>query len=280
VDGLVGGEMGQDAGASRLSAGQQLAAEERDALAHAHQAVAAGVTVQGRTGRRIPSTTVVGHLDFEFVGQVTDSQGYWQSLVHPVDSTDRAGTAHRPREGAEALPLGLFQVDTDRRVIYTNDRLHQIIGMGPAENVADQLANIVAADQPLWGQALEAVLDGGHDGDVEVRLQPPGSDHQRLCTMGQRIADAHALDVTIAAGTVGLRASIGVAWTRAVNTDADTLVGQADAAMYESKRQDEGRPVLFHPSLRTSAAGPSSSSVGAVARGSADDEEDAIATAG
>jgi predicted signal transduction protein with EAL and GGDEF domain len=69
-------------------------------------------------------------------------------------------------------------------------------------------------------------------------------------SLGRRIADALGRDVTIASGTVELRASIGVSWTNAISTSADTLVGEADAAMYESKRQDMGRPVLFHPSLR------------------------------
>ncbi|HLY82316.1 MAG TPA: diguanylate cyclase, partial [Acidimicrobiales bacterium] len=286
---------------------------------------------------------------------------------------------------AEALPLGLFQVDTDRRVVYTNDRLHQIIGEPPATTVDDQMVNIVPEDRPLLREAIDAVLDDGRDGEVEVHLQLPGSGSRTLCTLslralttdagevsgaivcvadvtesarmrnelqrhatldpltechnrrsimstldaslahhteawpgtavifvdldrfkpvndafghaagdelltvvadrlrgivraddmvgriggdeflivcpgvkaadetmtlGGRIADALGHDVTLVSGTIGLRASIGVAWTRAINTGADALVGEADAAMYESKRLGMGRPVLFHASLR------------------------------
>ena len=292
---------------------------------------------------------------------------------------------------AEALPLGLFQVDTNRGIIYTNDRLHQIIGKSLETTIDDQLANVLPEDQLKMRQAFDAVLDHGFDGDIEVRLQPPGDELERLCTMslraltsdsgqvsgaivcmadvtdsgrmrnelerhatldpltechnrrsimsaleatlgrhsdvwpgaavifvdidrfkpvndmfghaagdelltvvaerlrgtvraddivgriggdeflvvcprvreaeetmslGRRIADALGRDVTIASGTVELRASIGVSWTNAISTNADTLVGEADAAMYESKRQDMGRPVLFHPSLRKAVDAP------------------------
>jgi PAS domain S-box-containing protein len=96
---------------------------------------------------------------------------------------------------AEALPLGLFQVDTDRRIIYTNDRLHQMIGEPPATTVDDQMVNIVPEDRPLLCQALDAVLDHGRDTEVEVRLQPPGANHQRLCTMSLRALTTDAGEV-------------------------------------------------------------------------------------
>jgi diguanylate cyclase (GGDEF)-like protein/PAS domain S-box-containing protein len=297
---------------------------------------------------------------------------------------------------AEALPLGLFQVDTDRRIVYTNDRLHQIIGKSLAVTVDEQMVNVVSEDRPLLHEALTAVLDRGLDGEVAVRLQPQGDGHQRLCTLslralttdtgvvsgaivcvadvtesaqmhnelerhamldpltechnlrsimsalavtldthsetwpgtavifvdidrfksvndtfghaagdelltvvadrlrrtvraddivgriggdeflvvcprvraaeetmtlGQRLSEALRHDVNIASGTISLRASMGVAWTKGINADADALVGEADAAMYESKRQDMGRPVLFRPSLRNTAGAPTSSSL-------------------
>jgi diguanylate cyclase (GGDEF)-like protein/PAS domain S-box-containing protein len=316
---------------------------------------------------------------------------------------------------AEALPLGLFQVDTVRRIVYTNDRLHQIIGKSRAATVDEQMVNLVPEDRPLLVQALDAVLDDSLDGEVTVRLQPPGPGHQRLCTMtlraltaetgevsgaivcvadvtestqmhnelarhamldpltechnlrsimsalkialdahseawpgtavifvdvdrfkfvndtfghaagddllmvvadrlrstvraddivgriggdeflvvcprmkaaketmtlGRRIAAALKRDMSIATGTLGLQVSIGMAWTRTINTDADTLVGEADAAMYESKRQDQGRPVLFHPSLRNTAGEPTPLSPRTATRGSAGDSEGLLPATG
>jgi diguanylate cyclase (GGDEF)-like protein/PAS domain S-box-containing protein len=345
--------------------------------------------------------------------------GYVVAEMADISDEMAALEAVRAREQlldrlAEALPLGLFQVDTDRRVIYTNDRLHQIIGAPPAPTIDDQMEHIVPADRPLLRQALDAVLDAGLDGDIEVRLRRPASDDQRLCTMsmralttdagrvsgaivcvsdvtesaqmrnelqrhatfdpltrchnrrsimsaleatlgqhndvwpgaavifvdidrfkpvnysfghaagdelltvvaerlcrtvraddivgriggdeflvvcprvraaeetmslGHRIADALAGEVTIAGQPVALRASMGVAWTKALDTDADTKVGEADAAMYESKRQNGGRPVLFHPSLRRAAGGPCCSLVRAAPRGHTDREVVGISAA-
>jgi diguanylate cyclase (GGDEF)-like protein/PAS domain S-box-containing protein len=316
---------------------------------------------------------------------------------------------------AEALPLGLFQVDTDRHIVYTNDRLHRIIGKSRATTFDEQMVNVVPEDWPLLVQAVDAVLDDSLDGEVTVRLQPPGPGHQRLCTMSLRalttqagevsgaivcVADVtestqmhnelerHAMldpltechnlrsvmsalkitldahseawpgtavifvdvdrfkcvndtfghaagdelltvvadrlrstvraddivgriggdeflvvcprmrtaketmtlarrmagalkrDVSIASGTLELQVSIGMAWTKAINTDPDTLVGEADAAMYESKRQDLGRPVLFHPSLRNTAGQPTPLSPRTATRGSAGDSEGLLPATG
>jgi diguanylate cyclase (GGDEF)-like protein/PAS domain S-box-containing protein len=316
---------------------------------------------------------------------------------------------------AEALPLGLFQVDTERQVTYTNDRLHQIIGSPPAATVDQQMANVVADDQPVLREALDAVLEDGRNAEIEIRIQPPGGVPGRLCNLslralttemdeirgaiacvadvtesaqmrhelellamldpvtechnrrsimsaleaelqehteewpgaavifvdidrfksvndtlghaagdellavvadrlrktvragdvvgrlggdeflvvcprvrdpeetmnlGQRIASALERDVNIASVTVGLRASIGVAWTQATTTGADALVGEADAAMYESKRQDVGRPVLFHPALRHVPGTTASSAVQAADQHALPHDEDVLRTAG
>jgi diguanylate cyclase (GGDEF)-like protein/PAS domain S-box-containing protein len=44
-----------------------------------------------------------------------------------------------------------------------------------------------------------------------------------------------------------IRASIGVTWTDGDGVNADTLIAQADAAMYRSKRDGRSEPVLFEP---------------------------------
>jgi predicted signal transduction protein with EAL and GGDEF domain len=46
------------------------------------------------------------------------------------------------------------------------------------------------------------------------------------------------------------KASIGVAWSDAPGMTVEKMVARADAAMYESKRDGTGEPVLFEESLQ------------------------------
>lgn len=62
--------------------------------------------------------------------------------------------------------------------------------------------------------------------------------------VAQRINASLAETVNITADVIEMRASVGVAWS-AEFIDADTLVAQADQAMYESKRTGSSTVVLY-----------------------------------
>ncbi len=72
---------------------------------------------------------------------------------------------------AGAIPLGLFQVDTGHAIVYTNDRLHEILGVDRQDTVEAQLRSVVGPDQERLEAALIDVLDGGLAVDVEVEVQ-------------------------------------------------------------------------------------------------------------
>jgi diguanylate cyclase (GGDEF)-like protein/PAS domain S-box-containing protein len=87
---------------------------------------------------------------------------------------------------AEAIPLGLLQIDADRKVVYTNDRLHEIVGLKPAPTVQAQLATVVERDKSTLKQAIDSVLGGGDSADIEVELQLPRTRELRLCALNLR----------------------------------------------------------------------------------------------
>ncbi len=87
----------------------------------------------------------------------------------------------------DALPSGVLHVDLDRRVLYTNARLHRVVGTEPAETVGDQLRTVVVDDQPAVEQALDGVLVDGRDADLEVRLRLPGDTRDRRCRVACRV---------------------------------------------------------------------------------------------
>jgi diguanylate cyclase (GGDEF)-like protein/PAS domain S-box-containing protein len=87
---------------------------------------------------------------------------------------------------AEAIPMGLLQVDAAGNVVYTNDRLHEILGVGPAASVREQLASVLAEDRERLLAALQALLARGRATDLEVRLSAAPREHTRLCAINLR----------------------------------------------------------------------------------------------
>ena len=110
-----------------------------------------------------------------------------------VDISDEmaAQEALRAREQllnrlAEAIPVGLFQIDTGGGIVYTNDRLHEILGVERSRTVEAQLATIVPDDRPALERAIAEVLELGSDADLEVACRRPGDADFRYCTIGFR----------------------------------------------------------------------------------------------
>jgi len=57
---------------------------------------------------------------------------------------------------AETLPIGVFQVGPDRRIVYQNERLGTMLGAQPVVSLEEQLATLTADDRI----SLEAALAG------------------------------------------------------------------------------------------------------------------------
>jgi diguanylate cyclase (GGDEF)-like protein/PAS domain S-box-containing protein len=116
-------------------------------------------------------------------------------VAEMVDISEEMATheALRAREQlldrlAETLPLGLLQVDSDSKVVYTNDRLHSIVGTACAKTVEEQLSNVIDEDRQVVSEAFSGVLSNGVDSDIEVRVRPFGERDKQLryCSLNLR----------------------------------------------------------------------------------------------
>lgn len=87
---------------------------------------------------------------------------------------------------AETVPVGLMQIDAERQIVYTNDRLHEILGTAAAETAGQQLATVDAADLPRIEQSISELLVDGLDRDVEVAISGRGDGTVRHCQIGLR----------------------------------------------------------------------------------------------
>src|ERR1035437_1318276 len=99
------------------------------------------------------------------------------------------------RRLAEALPIGVLQATADGRIVYTNERLHRILGASLAPDLVAQLATVAREDWSPLEAAIESALRSGIDADLEVQIRPTPDDRARRCLVRLR-ALADELGVT------------------------------------------------------------------------------------
>jgi diguanylate cyclase (GGDEF)-like protein/PAS domain S-box-containing protein len=85
---------------------------------------------------------------------------------------------------------------------------------------------------------------GRFGGDEFLVICPRVESASRSLEIAKRITASLTQPVKSSTDVIELRASVGVAWSSG-HIDADTLVAQADDAMYESKRNGSSSVVLF-----------------------------------
>ena len=87
---------------------------------------------------------------------------------------------------AETVPVGLMQLDGEMQIVYTNDRLHEILGTGRAETVSQQLANVDPEDRLAIEGALATLLSDGEDAEIEVAVTGREDGRERHCQISLR----------------------------------------------------------------------------------------------
>ena len=107
----------------------------------------------------------------------------------------------------------------------------------------DQMLEIVA--RRLQRAVRDGDIVGRIGGDEFLVLCPGLRSPVEAVRAATRVTESLRQPLKLDAAEVTCRASVGVAWSADAGTAADTLIGQADKAMYEAKRADLGRPVLY-----------------------------------
>ncbi len=124
-----------------------------------------------------------------------------------------------------------------------NDNLGHAIGDAVLVTVADRLREAV---RPMDTVARLS-------GDEFVAVCPDVKTYRDAAIIADRIITALSAPIAVADAQVTLTASIGIAITEAGST-TESLIQDADAAMYQAKRAGRGRYELFDASTRTEVA--------------------------
>jgi diguanylate cyclase (GGDEF)-like protein/PAS domain S-box-containing protein len=106
---------------------------------------------------------------------------------------------------SDAMPVGMFQMDSNRTITFANDRLNTILGHSASATIDAQFSIIDEDDRSLLDSALNAVLADEAVDDVELRFLRPSGDaphEERVCVLSMRPLTDWSGEVTGAVGCV------------------------------------------------------------------------------
>jgi diguanylate cyclase (GGDEF)-like protein/PAS domain S-box-containing protein len=145
--------------------------------------------------------------------------------------------------------IALVFVDLDRFKVVNDEYGHA---------AGDRLLQAVA--NRLRAGARESDSIGRIGGDEFVVVCPAVESATTAVHVAERIATAVRQPADLGPVTLDLCCSIGVAWSHDPNESVDMMMARADLAMYSSKRDRIGKPVLAPVAALTAPAGAPSAS--------------------
>jgi diguanylate cyclase (GGDEF)-like protein/PAS domain S-box-containing protein len=107
-------------------------------------------------------------------------------LCEMVDISEEMAVHELLNRLAEAVPVGLLQLDRTGRVVYSNDRLHEILGVARMGTIQEQLSSLKPEHTSALANAIDGVLEDGRAVDIEAELRHPTSGETRFCTVAVR----------------------------------------------------------------------------------------------
>jgi len=126
-------------------------------------------------------------------------------ITQLVDVSDRMDAVEALRASerllrrlTETLPIGIVQIDAERRIVHVNERLGTIVGVAGAATIDEQFAFAAARDLERFDIALGALLGHGIPADIELALDLP--EGRRHCSVALRelSSDSEAVRSAIA----------------------------------------------------------------------------------
>ena len=149
---------------------------------------------------------------------------------------------HRTERRQELLALILIDLDGFKAI---NDELGHDIG--------DQVLISIAGRLKSCARQTDLVARLG--GDEFILISEGIIDQEDALLQGQRLLDALSLPLELDGASVSVGASVGISLSNGIEPDIETLMRQADQAMYQRKRSGRHGVVLHTSSLpaRTNA---------------------------
>jgi len=178
-------------------------------------------------------TSVLDVTDSARARQELERRATFDSLTGCHNRSSILGALERELHRDDSTRVGVVYVDLDNFKPVNDSRGHA---------AGDELLVLVA--ERLRQVSRHADDVGRLGGDEFIILLRDIAGPEAALQVARRVAQLVSEPAVLSFGTAELRASVGVACAEAGTTAIDELVKRADAAMYQSKEQGRGLPVL------------------------------------
>ena len=179
---------------------------------------------------------------------------------HALSEALASEVAHCREQGRECVVLFL-DLDKFKRV---NDSFGHATGDDLLRQTAQRLRGLLGPNDLL-------ARFGGDEFIVVLPDLAAGSAEPAARRCAEHILNALSARFQLLHHAIGVSASIGVACYPALGSDSDTLIRNADIAMYEAKKAGRGELRFFHDSMN--AAAKSALEIDGALRGAIDNNE-------
>lgn len=174
-------------------------------------------------------------------------------LPNRIVALERVRQALARSQTESNYEFAVLHIDSDR-FKQINDTLGHAVGDDLLRLIANRLKNILRPNDAIsrfWGDAQTATRIGG---DEFVVVLEGLRQAENVLKVAQRLLDALAKPYIIDGNPIHSSVSIGVVTREHANTDAETILRDADIAMYEAKRSGRARFVVFEPGMHNRVA--------------------------
>ena len=149
--------------------------------------------------------------------------------------------ALQAKSGAPATGCALFLIDLDR-FKNVNDTLGHPVGDALLKQVAQRLTTVMGEKGQI-----------GRLGGDEFKAVLPGQDHSALSSLAERLIQQVSMPYLIEGHNISIGASVGIAIAAPGDTCGDSLIRNADLALYSAKAAGRGTFCFFAPEMHTDA---------------------------
>ncbi len=189
--------------------------------------------------------TAVGRC-FGIGRDVTEEHRLAAELHRRATTDELTGLANRATF-LEALSAALEE-GHDPAVLFLDLDHFKVINDSLGHAAGDELLAALGARLNALAVSADSVC-ARQGGDEFVVLLADGSE-ERAIAAAEETLEALTLPFRIADRSLRLHMSIGISYATADHRDPDRILGEADTAAYEAKRQGRGRYVVFDRELR------------------------------